>query len=88
MIKLDEKDVKAIAINRFNGRNIKYIAGGFGIFVALLFGLLFLELRVEGFPLNLPFIPIGIILGALIFYLRKQDGFVKDFVSEWKKEEE
>jgi 4-hydroxybenzoate polyprenyltransferase len=86
MLKLDEKDVRAIATSRFSRAATKFLIGfPLGCCAALV--LLAFLAGDYGIPPWLFFLPIiALIIGA-IWFERKRKSAEKFLLEEWRKEE-
>lgn len=86
MIKLDEKDIKAVGRSRFSRKTSKQ----FSIIIISCFVLLFIlsfYLREFDTPISLiPIIPVLGILGYMIWYVRNMNKAEKYFVARWNKD--
>ena len=84
MIELDEKDIKAVGRSRFIRKSEKKLARVFIISIAVLAGLLYLTYEVENPLRYIPFIPLAVMLGYLVWYAREMAKAEKEFFEDWK----
>jgi len=87
MLKLDEKDVKAVATNRFFRFTQKKLVGVLtGCFAA--FVLLFFISGWTGAPIWIIFFPLAGMLAYAIYWNKEQVKFIAGFLEDWKEGEE
>lgn len=85
MIKLDEKDIKAVADSRFSRKTTKFLVGLPLGCCAVLVLLVYLA-GDSGIPSWLLFIPIIALLAGIIWWDAKRRAAEKALVEEWKKD--
>ena len=87
MIKLDEKDIKAVAGSRFTRSHSKQLTAAFLCCLAAILGLVNLTDRFEFVPEYIAFAPVVGLSIYVVWYLRNINKAGKELVEEWKKGE-
>lgn len=85
MIKLDEKDVKALAVDRFLRRNKKTLLMVCGGFLVLALGLA-LACYYLSWPNEIFFIALGLFVSLCILLDRLETKAKKELLKEWRSE--